>query len=271
MKKLAVATGFALALTAGSAIAADLPSRKSPPVYVPPAPVLSWTGFYAGVNIGYGFNASGSNVTGADTAAGTVWSYGTPGVSGVLGGGQLGYNWQFPNNFLVGVEADWQGADLSGGRYGFGVGPGTVSSLYSRERIEWFGTLRGRAGYLFTPALLLYVTGGFAYGDGSTRTTIATSNAFTGQGAESSGRYGFSAGGGLEWMFLPNWSAKVEYLYTDMSGDRRLVGPQFGGGGAPAFGNGFTQTASNPAFHTVRAGLNWHFNPFAPAPIVAKY
>jgi outer membrane immunogenic protein len=268
MKKLALATGFALALTAGSALAADLPSRKGPPVYVPPAPVLSWTGIYGGVNIGYGFASNGGNIAGGDTASAIAWGYPSPGVDGVLGGAQIGYNYQFYNSFLVGLEADIQGGDLGGGSSVGAFGAVNRGVLSTRERIEWFGTVRGRLGYLVTPTILLYGTGGFAYADGSTRVSLLTSNGFTGQGAESGSRTGWTAGGGLEWMFLPNWSAKVEYLYTDISSDRGLVGPEFTGA---VFGNAFSQTATNPRFHTVRAGLNWHFNPFAAAPIVAKY
>ena len=276
MKKLAVATGFALALTAGSAFAADLPSRKGPPVYVPPAPVLSWNGLYGGVNIGYGFGASGGSISGGDTASAIGWSYPTPSVDGVLGGAQIGYNYQFNNSFLVGLEADIQGADLGGGVYsgGFatGVGRGAVTgSLAVRERLEWFGTVRARLGYLVTPTLLLYGTGGFAYGEGSTRVSYADTNGFSAQGSDSGSRTGYTAGGGVEWLFLPNWSAKVEYLYVDLSSDRRIVGPEFSAGGAGLFGNAIAQGGSNVRFHTVRAGLNWHFNPFAPAPIVAKY
>jgi outer membrane immunogenic protein len=214
--KKTLTSAAAIALVAGSAMAADLPSRKAAPVYVPaPPPIAMWTGFYAGLNIGGGWGANGGNNNG-----------------GVVGGGQIGYNYQF-SQFLAGVEADIQGTSMSHGR-------GNIS-------LPWFGTVRGRVGYLVTPTLLLYGTGGFAYGG---------VEAFN----QSNTRTGWTAGGGAEWMFMPNWSAKIEYLYTDLS-----AGGVQGGWG---WNYGYNR---HPQFNTVRAGVNYHFNFGAPAPIVAKY
>ena len=114
--------------------------------------------------------------------------------------------------------------------------------------LPWFGTVRGRAGYLVTPTLLLYGTAGFAYGgvDAFQRSDTCT---------------GWTAGGGVEWLFAPHWSAKVEYLYVDL--DSSGINGAYTGW---QLGNN-----DHPQLNVVRAGLNYHFNFAAPAPVVAKY
>ncbi len=137
---------------------------------------------------------------------------------------QVGYNFQF-NQFLIGAETDFQGTSLSGG--GNNAPLTLFPSPYSTANsfltpigaitganisLPWFGTVRGRVGYLFTPTLLIYGTAGFAYGQ---------VDAF----GFNNTRTGWTAGGGVEWMFAPHWSAKVEYLYVDLSSnghDRHL-------------------------------------------------
>lgn len=213
--KQAISTLATLAaLGAGSAHAADLPSQKAT-VFIPP-PAFTWSGLYAGLNIGGGFLDKG-------------------GKNGVLGGGQIGYNYQIAPLFVVGLETDFQGTSLGGGSSdGFGP-PG----LRGRG-VDWFGTLRGRAGVtLFDPHLLAYGTGGFAYGETSGGGSVST---------------GWTAGGGLEWAFSPAWSTKVEYLYTDLG--------QSGGGFGPAPDLAWLgpERASGAKFHTIRAGVNYRFD-----------
>lgn len=219
-----VISAFALAgtLVAGAAHAADLPSRKDAPVYVPP-PVFSWTGFYAGLNVGGGWTDNSARGGQA---------------SGVIGGGQIGYNYQLSPLFVVGVETDFQGTSLSTRNNGW---------FNAGASLPWFGTVRGRAGLaLLDSHLLVYGTGGFAYGE--------VNNAWAGV---SNVRTGWTAGGGVEWAFLPNWSAKVEYLYTDLDSNDW---------------NGWNNWANrHTKFHTVRVGLNYHFNLFSPGPVVARY
>jgi outer membrane immunogenic protein len=157
---------------------------------------------------------------------------------GFIGGGQIGYNWQFYNSLVAGLEADIQGvANSSGGRTGISsvpvandatIGNGTVFTAITSARgnLQYLGTVRGRLGWLVTPTLLLYGTGGLAYGGVTlnTATTVTASNSVwaNGQTAAFGGvnfsntQVGWTAGGGLEWMFFPNWSAKVEYLYYDL-------------------------------------------------------
>ncbi|TDX65744.1 outer membrane immunogenic protein [Methylosinus sp. sav-2] len=200
------ALAVAAALSVGAAHAADLPYRKDAPAFAPPPPVFSWTGAYVGLNVGGGFKAD--NSFGGD-------------VSGVVGGGQIGYNYQISPLFVVGLETDFQGTSLRSNN-GFG-----------NASLPWFGTVRGRAGFaLLESKLFVYGTGGFAYGELNTPFGSDT-------------RTGWTAGGGVEYAFLPNWSAKVEYLYTDLTNNGGFaIGPQ------------------RAKFHTVRAGINYHFNLF---------
>jgi len=218
MKTALSALALGAVAFAGAAHAADLPYRKAPPPapYVAPAPIYTWTGFYAGLNIGGGWFDHGFN-NGFGVGGGSYHGNGF-----VAGGGQIGYNYQFSPLFVAGLETDFQGTS-------------------SRE--HWFGTVRGRLGITpFSPNILIYGTGGFAYGEVNNFGFVNT-------------KTGWTAGGGVEWAFLPNWSAKVEYLYTDLSGNNN------GGFGF----NRHTRT------NLVRAGLNYHFNWGQPAPVLAKY
>ncbi|MBM3642162.1 MAG: porin family protein, partial [Alphaproteobacteria bacterium] len=211
--------------------------------------------------------------------------------------GQIGYNWQFYNSFVGGVEADIQGVAGSNsnktavtavGAFPFGTANEViVSALTTSKRLDYIGTVRGRLGWLFTPTLLAYGTGGLAYGGVSVSTSIAQFNndcaqfpgacisgaAFS-SGAFSDTRVGWTVGGGLEWMFWPNWSAKVEYLYYDLgnvsysAGALTTLGNTIFAGSVVAGVVSQTQTRFNG--NIVRAGVNYHFN-WGAAPIVAKY
>jgi len=183
---LAIAAS-ALSLLAGSAFAADLPTRKGPPVapiYVPPA--FSWTGFYVGANAGYGWRNNDRNndnflPIGAVTVGGAFFPVSNGGGSGgFLGGVQAGYNYQFNPGagFVVGVEADIDWADFgrrnnnNGALFGSFTLPqfpgttfspsGLAVSTHSNNN-QWFGTARLRAGYAWD-RFLVYGTGGLAYG-----------------------------------------------------------------------------------------------------------
>jgi outer membrane immunogenic protein len=288
-------------LFSGAANAADLPSRKVP-AYLPPPPPPLWTGFYIGLNAGGVFGGSNNVYTSAspfywrggndwisEAALSSALASGGENVdtAGFIGGGQVGYNWQFANAFVAGIEADIQG--VAGARGSTGSLGGGVPTLFPDETIlsarsvsrglDYLGTVRGRLGYLATPTLLAYVTGGLAYGGANASTGILQANTFDGAepdvfasaGSFSDTRVGWTVGGGLEWMFLPNWSAKVEYLYYDLGEATyalsNLENVQSGG---VARYRSYVQSSARFDGHIARAGVNYHFN-FGQAPTVAKY
>ncbi len=342
MKRLLVVA--AIALSAGSALAADLPSRKGPPVLPPPPPPPPmWTGFYVGLNAGYGFGTSNSVTTvGAPVfdALATPSSYNNPAPGGLfgftalanagraninqngfIGGGQVGYNWQYGTNIVIGLEADIQGATISGSGMSAGQsftdlpnwynyqcqGKGPCSYFYDVNStatgvnaisagVDWMGTVRGRLGYLVMPTLLVYATGGLSYGGvhaNAQSALFGTSVNYAGHYGNADFNYymptfglgqtrnqvnvGWNAGGGLEWMFMPNWSAKAEAFYYDLgsvnlSGVTGAVdnGRWFTPNGSLAYYN-VTSTRVNYQGVVARAGVNYHFNWFSPAPVIAKY
>ena len=263
MKKILL-SAVSLAILSGSALAADLPSRKAP-VAPPPPPPPMWTGFYAGLNLGGGWGAGNgnSNAYNLDGLNGGVTNnLGAGGNSGgVIGGVQIGYNYAITPMFLVGAEADFQGTSMGSGggsKYGYLLNinngrtayvPGWVGGGVS---LPWFGTVRGRLGMTVMPTLLIYGTGGFAYAD------VQRNGGYQNSATQT----GWTAGGGIEWMFMPNWSAKAEYLYTDVSGGNSGWGNNLG--------ISLNSANNNTRWNTVRAGVNYHFN-WGAAPVVAKY
>ena len=298
LRRILLASAGAMAL-AGMALAADLPGRGPPPVYLPP-PVFTWTGFYAGLNAGYTFG--GSNSVDVATASAVAISAGSQPLpdaiaasatdvlslsnSRFIGGGQVGYNLQFANSWLVGIEADIQGtgARSSAGAIVIapitGVSPSIAqaqSNISVNTAVDYLGTVRGRLGFLVTPTLLIYGDGGFAYGGVHEGVDIASTFPPTGLGLSpafgsvTNTRTGWTAGGGLEWLFSPNWSLKAEYLYYDLGRVTFGVGglTQFTGG--PALFTDLPVASTRFNGHIVRVGLNYHFDWWGPGPVVAKY
>jgi outer membrane immunogenic protein len=308
MKKVALSFA-ALALSAGAAFAADLPSRKAPILPPPPPPPPMWTGFYVGLNAGATWANSNGQYQGVGPAAvdpgwaaglnqnDHLFAFSTAASAagsnsgsrvGFIGGGQIGYNWQFYNSFVAGMEADIQGIANSGNRGGGIIravpvpSDGSVWSgiTAARGNIQYIGTVRGRLGWLFMPTLLVYGTGGLAYGGVTlnTSTLVFDNNTVPpppiggGIGGVnfSNTQVGWTAGGGLEWMFFPNWSAKVEYLYYDLgtvTQNFAIASVDQLNGAAAVFGG---QARARVNGNIVRAGVNYHFN-WGAAPVVAKY
>ena len=219
-----ILTAFALVALGGTALAADLPSRKGP-VYAPIAPIFTWTGFYVGVNAGYGWGNIDS------TTFGVLPTLNDP--EGFVGGGQIGYNYQL-GQVVLGVEADFQGSDLRASvRDGFGNS--------ASNDLNYFGTVRGRVGFAFD-RFLPYVTAGLAYANVETRfsTPFATASSDNVQ-------YGYAVGAGLEYAFTNNLTAKLEYLYVDL--EKESVRTPFG----------TANIKVGTDFSIVRAGLNYKF------------
>jgi outer membrane immunogenic protein len=272
--RFSVIAAAAAALVAGSAAAADLPSRKEAPVFVPP-PVFSWTGPYVGLNLGGSWiDRNNNNWNNWGWGGGwNGWNNNNGSNGGVSGGLQLGYNYQLSPMFVVGLETDFQGTSIgSGNNNNWWGGWGGIA----RERVPWFGTVRGRLGIaLLDSRLLIYGTGGFAYGEvnhGLGWSWWGNNNNNT--------RTGWTAGGGVEWAFLPNWSAKIEYLYTELDNNNNnnnnwwvLGAPGFvAAPGAVGLGAlGWNWNHRRTQINTVRAGVNYHFNLFTPAPVIARY
>jgi len=245
--------GFVLA-AAASAAGADLPAapaRAAPPA---PVPYYNWNGFYAGVNVGGAWGDESLHQTTIPNAPGlnaTIHS------SGVAGGGQLGFNWVAAPTWLLGIEADVSGADLKG--TGIGIsGIGLQSTSWS-EKVDAFGTARGRLGYVANN-WLFYGTGGFAWGDDNlTRTqllTISTSPVAGFVLSNNATRTGWAAGGGLEWGFARNWAARLEYLHLDFS-DQTFSFTTTSGAGTT-----ITRSVDEGRLKvdTVRVGVSYLFN-----------
>jgi len=225
----------ALALFAVSfaAQAADVPI-KAPYFKGSPRSVISyynWTGFYAGVNGGYG--------TGTST-----WSL-VPGTDikpkGAMFGGTLGYNWQ-SGAIVYGIEGDFDWSGVKGSNdCGVGVTCETSNT--------WLATFRGRVGYAFD-RWLPYITAGGAYGNVKATASVPLAGL---SASSSSDQLGWTAGAGVEYAFLGNWSAKLEYLYVDLG--------SFDAGAAPVVNNvSFKE-------NILRAGLNYKFS----GPIFSRF
>ena len=208
--------------------------------------------------------------------------------AGFIGGGQLGYDWQFAGGFLAGFETDVQGLAGSSANAGSvtlaptplaAQGLNFLTSVSGGKSLDFLGTARARLGYLVTPTLLAYATGGLAYGQATSTTNFFQhvpndTPGFLLLGASqcrfSQMRVGWTAGGGLEWMFWPQWSAKVEYLYFDLGAASYPVAVTGDWQVTNLLAANATQARARFDGHVVRVGLNYHLN-WGVAPIVAKY
>lgn len=251
MKKYLL-SGVALALLAGAASAADLPSRSyapSAPSPVIAAPLFTWTGFYAGVNAGYGWTDSKSNRFG-------TFGFNRGGEDGgFVGGAQLGYNYQM-GQIVFGAETDLQYADLGKSRAAQAFDPvtGLVYGVRGQSG-DYFGTVRARIGFAFDRALV-YATGGLAYGDAGRSGDYYAFNPRTGAFFGSTGggdnNVGYVVGGGLEYAFTDQITAKIEGLYVNLGDGKRFVDPA----------RGIAYKANDADFGVVRAGLNYKFTTY---------
>jgi len=236
MKKILLATVAVVALGATvPALAADLGAAPRTYTKAPPyaQPIYNWTGFYIGGHIGGAFSGGDNSLQGD---------------SRFLGGIQGGADYQFANNWVLGVEAQysWMSNNNNGVTF-----PGGVLVTSNSNQL---GSVTGRLGYSFGPALL-YAKGGYAFKDGDHLIVAGAPFGFTTTGNT---RDGYTVGAGLEYMFAPNWSAKIEYQYYNFGSTTFLTGP------AGVIGARF-----NDDEHTVKAGLNYRFN--WGGPMAARY
>lgn len=218
MKKILL-NGAALVVLATSASAADLGAR-APAAYTKAivTPLTNWSGFYAGAMGGYGWsNDSGGN-----------------NFKGGFGGGTVGYNW-YLGQVVFGVEADAAGSNIKASA--------TSPDLTVTDSIRAMGSATGRLGFTANSAMF-YVKGGYAWANNRI-------NAITGGASftDSKVHSGWTVGGGLEYMFLPRWSAKAEYMYSNF-GSLNYFGTVVAGG----------IDSGRQQIHTIKGGINYHFN-----------
>ena len=261
----------ALALTAVAG-PESLPSGKEMKNVAPAPPPecdFTWTGFYAGFNGGYGW---GNGDTHFDPLPDAV-SFNdldpqslSPDANGFLGGGQVGFNWQWNKWLVLGVEADFQGSDMEGSdtRFHFDDITGTPNTvggpnnnITAHERMQWFGTARGRIGFAPVCRLLIYGTGGLAYGNVDYSANTNFDNGITYPVNFTETNLGWTAGGGLEYAIGHHWSVKAEYLYYDL-GDEGRTQQQLFFGVPTGSGFGVHYNFENTG-NIVRGGLNFKF------------
>ena len=289
MKRFLIAAAAALlgAMAAQAADIAAAPYAKAPAL----SPATNWTGFYAGVNAGYGWGdhttafAAGDPfiqelTSGSGFPAGTQIPSAAINMHGATGGVQLGYHLQFAPQWVAGLEADFNGLDFkasaaSSFRLGPALGMSEVVGLATSHKADWFGTVRGRIGWLPADRLLVYGTGGLAYGQvketlvfngapnmsaGSGTSNVGFVCSATGLdcfvGSSSRIAVGYAAGAGLEYAISRNVTLRAEYLYVNLgktSTRASAVTPQIPYAPASFVASGDFD------FNVVRAGVNYRF------------
>jgi outer membrane immunogenic protein len=229
---------------APDAFAADIIPSKAPMV-VKASPAWTWTGFYAGVHLGYAWQQSQ-----ASGAYALVPFTNSTNPSGFMGGGQIGYNWQ-SGMAVFGVEADISGLAASSSTATAPLPAGTTAT--SSGKINWLGTVRGRLGAAIGGNTMIYATGGWAFG-GVQNTNVQTDGFTTGTWDDRRTRHGYAVGGGIEHMLASNWSLRLEGMYVDLG---QYTSTSFTGA---CVGGCQPVTFSNKAT-IVRAGVNVKFGP----------
>ena len=240
-----------------AARAADLPPApaplpRAPVAYIPAAPVFTWTGFYIGGNLGAGRNHG----TIADTFG--LYNWGVNNQTTFVGGGQVGANYQF-NSFVVGVEGDFDwfanNNNSGGGTAIAGLG-GVGTTISGSNNGRWLTTVTGRLGYAFD-RVLVYAKGGGAWVGSNNLTLLNVGTGATVSFGNGNTNTGWVVGGGLEYAFFNNWTAKVEYDYVGLNSFNFTVPATFPGGVA-----GDTFVTSSRNIQMVTVGINYLFNAF---------
>ena len=232
MKKLLLTTTALVALSSYT-FAADLPSRTQVPTV--PAPIFTWTGFYVGAQAG------------SQSTHDKYTDIGTLRNSGFAGGAHAGYNYQI-NSFVLGVEADIEGLRA---RHNYNASYQSGEDTYNwgyTARMTVQGSLRARFGYAIDRALI-YATGGLAIA--RIKETYTDTDPSLAPGVEkfTSTRFGWTLGAGVAYAFTDNWSARIEYRYTDLGSHTNNVAMW-----APDSGNTHKFTSN-----AVRVGISYKF------------
>jgi outer membrane immunogenic protein len=201
-----VAAGLGLGIP-GSAQAADMRQPPAAPVYMPPP--FTWTGFYIGGNLG----GAWAHGTVTDSLFGINFNNGSN--NGVfIGGGQVGFNYQF-SNYVLGVEGDFDWA-ANNNNTGTGVVVPGVGTFQASANNRWVATVAARFGVAFDRWLVYGKAGGGWVGSDSFTITNVTTGASI-SGSNNNTNSGWLVGGGVEWAFANNWSAKIEYDFLGLS------------------------------------------------------
>lgn len=225
-----------------------------------PVPVANWAGWFVGGNFGGGTALNRSSLVNSPTPPLLANEQFNLMPDGWLGGGQIGYNWQAAN-WVYGLEADIQGTTLKDDKTCALVCSTAVTFAAFDQKMQWFGTVRGRVGYSIG-STLFYATGGFAYG--GVKTHVAGLFGLPFDQTFSRTRTGYTVGAGIESPFElfgllgKNWTAKTEYLFVDLGHADDFVTV------AGATGFAFSTKVQE---HIMRTGISYHFN----SPVVARY
>ena len=274
-RKMLLASVGAIALTGSAALAADLPSRAPPPVYLPPPPIFTWTGFYIGGQVGGAWGTGGSSFTAFDPVTDTFVdaSFGSGNPSGVIGGGHVGFNYQFPgwslfssSGIVIGVEGSVDGSSLSKTTVVALPGVfGASGTLTAQSSLDIQGSIRGRLGIAWD-RVLIYATGGVAFGGINTDFELSGVDEagvpVFASTSRSNSRTGWTVGGGIEYALTNNWSIGAEYRFTDFGSINR---------GAVLPDGGFFSAQRRLEENQVQGRITYRFETYAPPPVVAKY
>lgn len=234
-----------------SAQAANLSKPSIREIAYTPPPYI-WTGFYIGVNGGDAWNSGGVSVLATECRDGWLEANGHDDLGGGFGGGQIGFNIQ-RDRLVYGLEADFQGADVSGSSRAdfdeWGHQFGTAST-----QLDWFATIRGRLGLTPYENWLVYITGGVAFGGIEDKLSFSDWGSHTSGVSRDDAYVGYVLGAGLEYGFSPAWSVKVEYQYMNLGFTRLTQSNSDCDCDNSRFDSGHS-------FNTVRAGINYHLVP----------
>lgn len=254
----------------------------------------NWTGFYLGGNVGY-WDSQTNDITSTGSVSFISQTY-VPGASnianalaqladnssslnsyGFIGGGQAGYNYELSKGFLLGLNIDLDGLTNSDNNITsqktvnlVDYDESYVGSLAIKEKINYLGTVRARLGYLYNPAFLVYVSGGFAYGNVTLDTDWTAQEslgsevfpAIDAQNNVNKTLPGWAAGAGIEWLFKPRWSAILEYTYyslSDLNVSSTLEQTNASLSPPELWGSAAADTTLSLAVWSIRVGLNYHF------------
>lgn len=253
----------------------------------------SWNGFYVGGNAGYwGSQTNKVSTSGSASYINPEFELGASNIAnalaqmatnksslnayGVIGGGQVGYNYE-ANRVLVGLHVDFDGLTNSNNTTTLQKAVNLVDfdesyagSLAVKESINFLGTVRARLGYLYDTTLLLYATGGFAYGNVTLDTTWTAQESLgplvfptiSAQNNTTKTLAGWTAGAGIEWLFKPNWSTMFEYTYYSLNNFNVPVTlAQINESVSPPalWGSATTNTSLSLSIWSIRVGINYHF------------